>query len=149
MNKRLIPNRAKIHRNYTVEEIADLFGVHKNTVREWIKKGLPVNDDKRPLLVLGVELRSYIQAKRVEHKQKCKPCELYCLRCKVPQYPYGGMVDYEPSTDSIGRLIGICPICNGVINKFTSLVCLEGIYEGLDITVLKKPERISKRVELL
>jgi hypothetical protein len=35
------PRRAKIHRNYTVAEIATLYTVHRNTVREWIKHGLP------------------------------------------------------------------------------------------------------------
>jgi len=149
MGKRLNPNRAKIHRNYTVEEIAELFGIHKNTVREWLKQGLPVNDNKRPLLVLGCELRCYLQAKRIKHKRKCKPFELYCVRCKQPKFPYGGMVDYEPSTDTKGRLIGICPSCNGVINKFASLAGLERIYDKLDVTILKALERISKRVELL
>jgi len=37
MAKRLNPNLAKIHRNYTVEEVALLFSVHKNTVRSWVK----------------------------------------------------------------------------------------------------------------
>jgi hypothetical protein len=30
----------KIHRNYSVEEIARLCGKHKNTVRAWLKDGL-------------------------------------------------------------------------------------------------------------
>ena len=41
----------KIHRSYTVEEIAGLFGIHKNTVRRWVKAGLPTSDDKRPMLI--------------------------------------------------------------------------------------------------
>jgi transposase len=40
MAKRPNPNLAKIHRNYTVEEVANLFSVHKNTVRLWVKDGL-------------------------------------------------------------------------------------------------------------
>ncbi|MEO7863683.1 MAG: helix-turn-helix domain-containing protein, partial [Nitrospirales bacterium] len=35
------PRLVKIHRNYTVEEIANLFGIRRNTVREWVKRGLP------------------------------------------------------------------------------------------------------------
>ena len=36
--KRRHPNHrlVKIHRSYTVEEIATLFGVHKNTVSHWV-----------------------------------------------------------------------------------------------------------------
>jgi transposase len=40
MAKRPNPNLAKIHRNYTLEEVANLFSVHKNTVRLWVKGGL-------------------------------------------------------------------------------------------------------------
>ena len=41
--KRLNPRRVKVHRNYTVEEVAKLFQVHKNTVRDWLKVGLPTD----------------------------------------------------------------------------------------------------------
>jgi Homeodomain-like domain len=34
------PRLVKIHRNYSVEDIARLFGIHKNTVRNWLKQGL-------------------------------------------------------------------------------------------------------------
>ncbi len=51
-NHRLV----KIHRSYTVEEIAHLFGIHKNTVRRWVKAGLAISDDKRPMLILGHDL---------------------------------------------------------------------------------------------
>ena len=149
MSKRLNPNLAKIHRNYTVEEVALLFGVHKNTVRIWIKKGLPINDDKRPVLILGCELRDFIHAKRTKNKQKCKPFELYCLRCKLPQHPAGNMVEYEAISSSKGRLIAICPGCGGIINKYTSLAKLTQIQDKLDITMPKTLERINKSDELL
>jgi DNA-binding transcriptional MerR regulator len=58
--KRLNPRRAKIHRNYSFEEIARLFGVHKQTVRNWQKEGLSVLTAKRPYLVLGRSLRTFL-----------------------------------------------------------------------------------------
>ena len=37
--RRINPRLVKIHCSYTVEEIADLFGKHNNTVRAWINEG--------------------------------------------------------------------------------------------------------------
>ena len=63
----------KIHRSYTVEEVARLFGTHKNTVRAWVKAGLPTCDSKRPTLILGRELAAYLQARRTKNKRPCQP----------------------------------------------------------------------------
>jgi len=59
------PRLAKIHRSYTVDEIADLYAVGKNTVRHWIKQGLPACDSKRPMLVLGSELNFFHEKRRI------------------------------------------------------------------------------------
>lgn len=57
------PRLVKIHRSYTIEEIAKLFGVHKNTVRHWMKNGLTATDDKRPMLILGRVLAAFLQTR--------------------------------------------------------------------------------------
>ena len=107
MPRALNPNQAKLHRSYTVEEVADLFDVHKNTVRHWIKDGLPLCDERRPTLILGADLRDYLQARRQARKRKCRPCEMYCLRCRSPQIPADNLAYYEPQTAVTGRLSGI------------------------------------------
>ena len=53
--------KCKIHRSYTVEEVTELYDVHPKTVRNWIQKGLPIFDDIRPLLILGTDLKLFIQ----------------------------------------------------------------------------------------
>jgi len=121
MSGRCNPNKAKIHRSYTVEEVASLYVVHKNTVRAWVKAGLPVCDNKKPMLILGRDLRLFIQLKNKKNKQKCKPNEMYCLRCKTPHVPAENMVEYEPINHVIGRLIALCSCCEGVMNKYISL----------------------------
>jgi len=149
MSKRINPNLVKIHRSYTVEEVATLLSVHKNTVRIWIKGGLSVNDNKRPTLILGAELKSYLQSKRSKNKRKCKPFEIYCVRCRTPQLPASNMVDYEPLTDSTGRLIGLCPSCDGIINKYFSIANIEQVSDKLDITLPKALKHINKSINPL
>lgn len=128
------PRLVKIHRNYTVEDITLLLGVHKNTVREWIKRGLSIIDDRRPMLILGCDLFAFLQAKRVKNKQPCKPGEMYCFRCRSPKIPAGKMVDYQPVTESLGNLFGICPDCETGMNRRVNLAKLEQIRGQMDIT---------------
>jgi len=145
MKKRLHnPNLAKIHRSYTVEEVATLYGVFKGTVRAWIKAGLPVLDDKRPMLILGSDLAAFHQAKRMKAKQKCQPGEMYCVRCRAPKSPALGMADYKPITATMGNLVAICPTCDAIMNRRTSIAKMEHVREILDITM---PQALQHIVE--
>jgi hypothetical protein len=126
MSKRLPnPRLVKIHRNYTVEEIATLFGCHRNTVRAWVKQGLPTIDRKRSMLILGSDLVAFLKARRQERKRRCKPGELYCVRCRAPRSPAGDMIDYEPRTATQGNLVAICPVCEATMNRCVSLAKLD------------------------
>ena len=129
------PRRVKIHRNYTVEEAACLLGVHKNTVRQWIKQGLPVIDNQRPMLILGTDLAAFLQSQRRKNKRKCKPGEMYCLRCREPKRPALNMAEYQPKTESLGNLFGICPDCDAGINRNVNPSKLEQIRGELEITL--------------
>ena len=139
------PQRVKIHRNYTVEEAACLLDMHKNTVWRWIKQGLPVIDDRRPMLILGPDLSAFLQAKRTKNKQPCKPGEMYCLRCRAPKPPALNMAEYQPKTESLGNLFGICPDCGAGMNRNVNPAKMEQIRGQLEITFAQGVPRIVDR----
>jgi excisionase family DNA binding protein len=141
------PRLAKIHRNYTVEEVARLFGVHRNTVREWIRLGLPTSDDRRPMLILGSHLVAFLHARRAKNKRTCRPGEIYCVRCRAPQSPAGGMADYLPVTETLGSLVGICSGCETIMYRRVNLQRIEQVRGNLDIAFPNAQPRIGESAE--
>lgn len=137
------PKLAKIHRNYTVADVAELFGVHRHTVRQWIKSGLPVLDDQRPALVLGRELRDFLQARRDKKKRRCQPGEIFCVKCREPRSPDGSIAEYRPSGGGLGSLIGICPVCECVMHRRTSEAKLEQVRGELEVTISQASAHIG------
>jgi hypothetical protein len=124
----------KIHRTYTVEEVTRSLAVHKNTVRHWIKSGLPTIDDKRPILILGRELIAFLQKRRARKKQPCLPGQMYCVRCRSPQFPGAGMVEQRPLNGRVVNVRGICPDCNSMMHRCVSMTKIEQFVEKADIT---------------
>lgn len=128
-----------------MEEIASLFGMHRNTVREWIKHELPTTDRQRPMLVHGKDLAAFLQKRRVQNKRPCQPGEIYCVRCRAPKKPAGGLVEYTPITATSGNLVAICPDCESIMNRRASLAKLAGFKGYLDITLPQALQHIGER----
>jgi hypothetical protein len=134
----------KIHRCYTVEEAARLLGTHKNTVRAWVRAGLPTCDSKRPTLILGRDLAACLQARRTKNKRPCQPGEIYCVRCRAPKQPAGDMAEYQPITEQLGNLEGICPDCDLMIYRRASMAKLAEIRGKLDITFAEAQRQVNE-----
>ena len=80
---RLNPQLAKLNRNYSVEEVARLYGLNRMTVRRWHKDhGLEAIDDRRPILFTGPVLRAFVAKRRAAAKRPTPPGKLHCFRCR-------------------------------------------------------------------
>ena len=120
MANRYNPNKCKIHRSYTVEEIVDLHDVHKRTVRNWTKNGLAVYDGIRPFLILGTDLKRFLINKNKAIKHKCKMLEIYCFKCRTPQKPNLETVNFMQQPNGAGRVFARCSLCDLKVNKYFS-----------------------------
>jgi len=140
------PNRIKIHRSYNVIEVSELLGVHPKTVRNWIRAGLPVADEKRPLLISGSDLKIYLKKKRKTYMHRCKAHEMYCFKCKQPTNPSIELLEFIANPAGMAQMMGRCAECGCKANKYVSLRNVEQIWLDLggeitDSRKALKPER--------
>lgn len=133
----------KRHRIYTVWEITDALGVHRQTVIRWIKdKGLSADRTKRPWLIRGDDLKSFMEVKRARNRHRLVLHHLYCLGCKQPQEPAGRMADYSQQTATTGMMTALCPTCDALMHKVIRRADLETIRAKLEVTVQQANPRI-------
>jgi helix-turn-helix protein len=137
------PRSVKIHRSYDVDEAARMLHVHRNTVRAWIKHGLPTIDRKRPVLIHGLDLFCFLTARRATGKQRCGAGQFFCVKCRAPQTPALGMVDYIPLSRTAGNLQGLCPACGTLIYRRVSLARLAEVQGDFEIKFPQGVERIT------
>ena len=127
-NRRIDPRRIKTHFSYTVEEAADALGVHKNTVRMWIKSGLAVADGRRPTVMSGAAIRAFLENRLKARKSPLKPGEFYCFRCREPEVP--------AASGGLGTLTGLCPDCEMIMYRRASLATLGAAKGKIDVMIL-------------
>lgn len=139
-NHRLV----KIHRCFTILELADVLGVRPNTIRHWRHHGLAPIDDHRPMLFKGSVVVAFLKARREDAKQPCGPGKLYCLSCRSPQWPAGDLVEFTTATASTGTLCAVCPCCDRLMFRRATLARLAIVMPGFDVSVRQDESHLSE-----
>ncbi|MBO6790604.1 MAG: hypothetical protein JJ894_08715 [Dinoroseobacter sp.] len=114
---RVNARRVKIHRIYTIRQLADLLEVTVGTVRRWCRLGLPCLTDMRPFLIVGRDFLEFHAEKLARKKTRLKPFEVYCLGCQAARSPQPGLVDAEPMDSTRERIMAICPTCERLTRR--------------------------------
>lgn len=116
-NKRVNPHAVKLHRAYSVGELAARLGVHKNTVRQWRREGLKPIVGVRPPLFDSATIRAFLAQRNANRKRPCPPGTLYCFRCRAPRPPALGMADFIASNATVGNIRAICATCETMMHR--------------------------------
>ncbi|MCG3884712.1 helix-turn-helix domain-containing protein [Photobacterium leiognathi] len=132
-SRRNSPNRIKSHRNYTVIELSEALGVHPKTVRNWLRVGLPVADEKRPLLINGTDVKIYLKQKRKTYMHQCELDEMYCFKCKQPKKPNTESLQFFTKPAGMVQMMGRCIECGCKANKYVSSRDLKSICQKLNV----------------
>ena len=133
----------KLHRSYKVEDAARIRNVSKRTVRRWIKSGMPAIVDQKPILILGEDLLAFL-ATRKHRSRRCQPEECYCVKCREPRRPAGGMADFIRLTPETGNLRAICPVCGSLMHKRIRCDAVEALGRVLDVTTAQAPPSLEE-----
>jgi hypothetical protein len=141
-SRRVNPNRVKLHRSYSVEELARCLDVHKNTVRNWQAKGLEPIDKARPLLFHGQAVRAFLVAQNASRKRPCQPGTIYCFRCREPRKPALGMVDYVALKPASGNLRALCGVCESPMHRSVHEADIAGVMPGCTVQFTHGPSSL-------
>jgi hypothetical protein len=136
MAKRKFNHRlVKTHLSYSVQEAADIFQVHKNTVRSWQREGLTPIDGHKPTIFHGKTLAAFLSDRRTAGRIRLRNGEIYCVGCHAAKEPALDMADYVAITATSGNLKGICPTCENFIYRRVSLARLHDVAGNLDVRI--------------
>lgn len=118
------PRRAKIHYSYDVAELARLFGVHRNTIRSWLRNGLETFKAGGKTLALGGSVRDFLEKRRKVRRVRLRPGWLYCMKCRDARLPAGGMAELVHVAAGSANVRALCD-CGSLMHRRVSLAKLD------------------------
>lgn len=133
-NRRADWRRIKGKYSYTIEEAARALNLHRNTVRNWVRRGgLPALTATRPHLILGAVLVDFLKGRRLAGKHKCGLGEMYCLKCRAPRKPVAELIEHRPLASGRTRIVGICSTCERLLHRFVANRNLEALLRDFGV----------------
>lgn len=134
--------RISLTMSYSVQELSELFDIHKNTVLRWIKDGLATIDNKKPYLIHGGILKTFLFEKQKSRKANCKSNEFYCFKCRCPRSALSESVRISRRNEYRIKIQGLCKMCNTKMYRDDSAENFQDI-QKIFSTVKQLEKRIS------
>lgn len=136
-NIRLIKHRE----SYTLKQISETLNVHSRTVQEWRKEGLKTISTEKPFLVMGYDLKEFLNKKLNSRKTKLKANQFFCTKCRSAVTSKNNEVHLANLNKAIGNqgfkgltVKGLCQECGTKLNKFSHEGKLKDLQNNFTIT---------------
>lgn len=116
-NHRLI----KQYRSYTIEQICALFEdkkLHPQTVRGWVKSGELETITKKPIVIYGGVLKTFLENRNANHKQQLAFNQFKCLGCQEIVCPRDNTISLYRNKNGSFLAMGACQFCKATIRRF-------------------------------
>lgn len=97
MARRASARKVKIHSQYTYDQVADLLGVSVQTVRLWRRSGLRVLDSQKPHLILGFDLKDFLNKRAKKPERRLARDQFLCMTSNEAKRASGAIADYQCS----------------------------------------------------
>lgn len=109
--------RPKEHRVYSVPQVISLYGIHRNTLSNWVHSGLRPSNDSGLQLFRGLELIRFHKERRERSRHRLRQGEFKCFRCKAAVFPALEGLCIEPAIKHAGMALASCPDCDAALHK--------------------------------
>lgn len=126
--KRLHPvNRASKHDVYNLSEICKHYNVTDQTVRNWLKAGLPRVPGVSEMLVNGGDLNAFHAARRKAAQKPLTLAQFLCLTCHEARDPVpGSVLGADPEQRTL-RMQSECSVCGSTMFRVWSKASAEAL----------------------
>lgn len=139
MAKKYKTKLIKTRESYTSKQIGELFNLHLKTIQLWVKDGL-ITISNKPILIMGYDLKEYLDSKQNDRKCKLESDEFYCTKCRKAVRSTDNDVWLELTGKTIGKnqykeivIKGVCDECHTRVNRFSHEGRIEEIKENFDV----------------
>ena len=152
MGRRIYPlNTIKYWYSYDQEEICTLFKVHIQTIRTWIREGLPVNNQSGVTLIYGNDLKKFLGSLNQSQKRPTKFEQMLCMRCRDAKDPFRKQICLDYS-DKLLKAKAVCRDCKSKMirnYKIDDLPQLRKIFDLVDVLELYDSKNPSLKTHFL
>ena len=121
------------HISYSADDLATHFGVHVQTIREWVRRGLQPIDEHTPALFLGTYVMRFIDDMNSKRKTTTQFNEFYCMSCHAAHNPFNNTVVITTDNNGFIRATGICEQSGAHIHKTYKLCDMSKIHQQFTV----------------